>query len=357
MKKRSGNLDLMKFLFSVMIVIYHGKNLATGGPILFPGGSAAVEFFFLVSGVLMARTASKTEIQGNLGKDTLAFVKHKISGLMPNYYVAFVIAFIVSHLGATSLFLLFKDAIYSVWELLLVTGVGLRPIDGLANGAVWYLSAMLLAMFVIWPIMRKCKDLFFYWIAPIAVLLIMGITYQNWTRFGAPSLWTGVCFRGTIRAFMGILLGCIAYKVAEFIKRQEFTLLSKSIFSLVELVGYMTVFVICMVRHRGTTDWAIVAILAVCVTITFSDATVWADRFRHPVFNRLGVFSYSLYLGHGYWSNALADLLPKLTYWQRMPIYLLISFATGLFIHFVSIGLRRLWAAKGTQIKRMFISG
>ena len=99
------------------------------------------------------------------------------------------------------------------------------------------------------------------------------------------------------------------------------------------------------------------AILAVCVTITFSDVTVWADWFRHPVFNHLGVFSYSLYLGHGYWSNALADLLPKLTYWQRMPIYLLISFATGLFIHFVSIGLRRLWAAKGTQIKRMFISG
>lgn len=65
-----------------MIVIYHGKNLATGGPILFPGGSAAVEFFFLVSGVLMARTASKTELQENLGKDTLMFMKHKFSGLV-----------------------------------------------------------------------------------------------------------------------------------------------------------------------------------------------------------------------------------------------------------------------------------
>ena len=65
MKKRSGNLDLMKFLFSLMIIMFHGKNLATTESYIFPGGSIAVEFFFVVSGVLMARAASTYKMQDN----------------------------------------------------------------------------------------------------------------------------------------------------------------------------------------------------------------------------------------------------------------------------------------------------
>ena len=357
MKKRSGNLDLMKFLFSVMIVIYHGKNLAFDEFILFPGGSAAVEFFFVVSGVLMARTATQREMKESLAKDTFAFMKHKFCGLMPNYYVAFVVAFIVSHLTAESVYRIFKDLFYSVWELLLITSAGIRPVNGLSNGAVWYMSAMLLAMFVIWPIMRKYKEMFFYVIAPLSTIFLMGITNRNWARFGPPSVWTGFCFRGTVRAFMGLLLGCIAYQLSELIKKQKFTNLSKLMFSAVEFGGYFSVFLICLLKHRGRMDWVVLLILAVCVTITFSGVTIWNDWFSHPIFNWLGVFSYSLYLGHGYWSNALFELLPNYTYWQRMPIYLLISFATGLFIHYTSIGLRKLWAARGTKIKRMFIAG
>ena len=66
MKKRSGNLDLMKFLFSLMIIFFHGKNLATTESYLFPGGSLVVEFFFVVSGVLMARAAFIYQIHDNL---------------------------------------------------------------------------------------------------------------------------------------------------------------------------------------------------------------------------------------------------------------------------------------------------
>ena len=112
MKKRSGNLDLLKFIFSLMIVLFHGKNLTTTDSYIFPGGNIAVEFFFVVSGVLMARAASTYEMQDNLGKDTFVFMKHKISGLMPNYYIAFIIAFIVAHYDAASLSSLAKNIDY-----------------------------------------------------------------------------------------------------------------------------------------------------------------------------------------------------------------------------------------------------
>lgn len=355
MKKRSGNLDLLKFLFSLMILMFHGKNLATSENYIFPGGSIAVEFFFVVSGVLMAKAASSYVMQDNLGKDTFVFMKHKISGLMPNYYVAFVIAFLVLHRGTTSVSVLIKDLTSSVWELLLVINSGLRPSKSVCNGPVWYLSAMLLAMCIIWPIMRKLKDTFFYVIAPISALFLMGITYQNWKSFGGQSIWLGCISKGTVRAFMSILLGCVAYKISEYLKQKEFTNLSKILFSIVEFLGYAAVFVVSFFIGRGKEDWFLLLVLAVCITITVSNVSIWADWFSHPIFNWLGIFSYSLYLGHGFWSNSMVELFPELNYWTRIPVYLSISFATGLVIHFVSRGLRKLWKEKSQQIKRMFL--
>lgn len=355
MKKRSGNLDLLKFLFSVMIILFHAKNFATSKIYFFPGGSIAVEFFFVVSGVLMARAASTYEMQENLGKDTFVFMKHKIGGLMPNYYVAFVIAFIVMHRSVTSVSAFVKDLTSSVWELLLLTNTGLRPPKSVWNGPVWYISAMLLAMCIIWPIMRKYKDTFFYVIAPLCSVFLMGITYQNWTSFGGPANWLGLTSKGTVRAFMGILLGCVGYKISEFLKKQQFTSLSKIILSVIEFSGYAGIFILSLFKGRTDLDWFELLVLTVCITITVSNVSIWSDWFSHPIFNWLGVFSYSLYLGHGYWTNSMKALFPDLSYWGRLPIYLLLSFTTGLVIHFVSLGLRRFWKAKGTQIKSLFV--
>ena len=355
MKKRSGNLDLLKFLFSLMIVFFHGKNLATTESYIFPGGSIAVEFFFIVSGVLMARAACTYEMQENLGKDTFVFMKHKISGLLPNYYIAFVIAFAVVHRGVTSLTSLSRSLASSLWEALLLINTGLRPSKSVCNGPVWYLSAMLLAMCIIWPIMRKFKDTFFYAIAPISAVFLMGITYQNWSSFGGASIWLGFTSKGTVRAFMGILLGCVGYKVSEYLKKQEFTTLSRILFAIVEISGYAAIFVVSFFKGRGDMDWLELLVLTVCITITFSNVSVWAGWFSHPIFNWLGVFSYSLYLGHGFWSNAMVDLFPTLNYWTRIPVYLVISFATALVIHYTSLGLRRFWKVKGPQIKELFV--
>lgn len=355
MKKRSGNLDLLKFLFSLMIVLFHGKNLATTESYIFPGGSIAVEFFFIVSGVLMARAACTYEMQENLGKDTFSFIRHKVCGLMPNYYIGFVIAFIVMNRNVDSLFSLVKKLGNSVWEALLLVNTGLRPFKSISNGPVWYLSAMLLAMYVIWPIMRKYKNTFFYVIAPVSAVFLMGITYQRWNSLGEPSLWLGYTSKGTVRAFMGLLLGCIGYQISVYLKKQDFTRLSRILFSIVEFSGYAGIFTVSFFRGRTKMDWLLLLTLTICITITVSNVSIWAGWFSHPLFNWLGVFSYSLYLGHGFWSKCMIDFFPALSYQARIPYYLLFSFATGLLIHYASLGLRRLWKNKGSQIRELFV--
>lgn len=356
MKKRNGDLDLLKFLFAVMIVFFHAKKFAVHESYILPGGSIAVEFFFIVSGYLMASAAVRKEVCGNLAEDTVSFMKHKIKGLMPNYYVAFIIAFIVMHHNAKNWLSVMKDLPKAIWEILLVTGFGLRKAGSIYNGPIWYLSAMLLAMFIIWPIMRKFKDTFFYIIAPFATFFLLGVTYQQWKSFGAPSTWLGFCMKGTIRAFMAILLGCIVYQLAEIVKKIEFTRFVRVLFTVVEWGGYLAIFVCSFFRGRGRQDWLELILLAICITITMSNVGFGAKCFQSSVFNWLGVYSYSLYLGHGFWANSMVGLFPKMTYWQRMPIYLMLALGTGLVIYFVSAGLRKFWNANAGKIKAVFIA-
>ena len=47
--KRNGYIDIIKFLFAIIIAEFH---LGTG---VFPGGRLAVEGFFMISGFLMIK--------------------------------------------------------------------------------------------------------------------------------------------------------------------------------------------------------------------------------------------------------------------------------------------------------------
>ena len=118
-----------------------------------------VEFFFVVSGLFMAASTLKPDSNLSLGKDTFYFIKRKISGLMPNIYVAWVIAFVVEHIGEFHLITILIHLVQSFLELLLITETGLRLF--LANSVSWYLSAMLLGMLILYPLMKKYKDTFF----------------------------------------------------------------------------------------------------------------------------------------------------------------------------------------------------
>lgn len=352
---RNGSIDFWKILFSILIVVFHGKNLAEGQEWIFPGGSIGVEFFFVVSGVLMAASASKnTDAQGALGKDTFQFMKRKISGLLPNIYIAWCIAFLVEHIGDFSIGNMFKDAVKSVWELLLITESGLRAYT--ANAVCWYISAMLLGIFITYPLLRKYKDTFYYIIAPLIVIFCMGITYREWSSLRIPHAWNGLVYKSMIRAVMEIALGCLCYRISQFIRKADYTKTAKILWTVLEWGGYTAVIVWTFGHGPSKMDWTLVLLLAISITCTFSQVSM-TDRFfsSHKIFNWLGEFSFSLFLGHGYWSHKMKILFPDLNYWQRLPIYIGLALATGIFIMYVSAGLRKLWERWKPKAEAAFI--
>ena len=93
-KKRNCELDLLRFIFSVIVMFFHGKKMFDsydGG--LFQYGYTAVEFFFVVSGYLMALSAQKYTGE-NIAADTFDFMKKKLKTLIPFLLGAFAVSFI-----------------------------------------------------------------------------------------------------------------------------------------------------------------------------------------------------------------------------------------------------------------------
>ena len=358
MKKRNGELDFWKFLFSIEIVIFHGKNLTTQGDNYFQNGALAVEFFFLVSGVLLAASADRNAIKAkqnptDIGIETFQFMKHKISGLMPNYYVAWVIAFAVEHLGNRKPILLVKDLKNSVWELLLITETGLRGYY--SNNVVWYISIMLILMLVLYPLIRTLGNKYYYSVAPFVFLLVMGITYHNFKSLGGPHIWRGFYYKCMARALMELILGTMCYRIAKEIGQKNYTRFGKLCWSLAEWAGFIWAILFMYCGKDGKTSWFLIMVLAMSVTICFARVGVDMKIFHSPIFNFLGVYSYSLYLGHGYWSHKMNLIFPNWTYTRKLPIYVLIAVVTGCFIMGISNLLKIFWKKKGKQIKGIFI--
>ena len=65
--KKNGAIDFWKFAFSIMIVLFHSYYFANNEDgAIFREGRIAVEFFFIVSGFFMAKSAvSKPKLQSN----------------------------------------------------------------------------------------------------------------------------------------------------------------------------------------------------------------------------------------------------------------------------------------------------
>lgn len=94
MKKRSGKIDFLKFVFSIVIVLIHANDyiLEGTGIVILPTGYLAVEFFFVISSYMMAVSFEKHE------KTTYDFIIGKIQKCIPNFYVAWGISFVLFHI-------------------------------------------------------------------------------------------------------------------------------------------------------------------------------------------------------------------------------------------------------------------
>lgn len=305
--KKNGKVEVLRFLFCICIIFYHtGRILEIPfqmdiGDIsvnFFAHGSIGVEFFFLVSGYFMAARAFKRQAEGScdLGRETFDFMKHKFWGIFPFHLVAFIILFILSAVMGRWGVIEFVDClIKSIPSLLFIQKFGYNFYN--LNSVEWYISAMFIALLVLYPLCRRFYSMFVMVIAPFLGLYLSGMLLFKYDSMTGASRWVnGMGFACVLRAFAIISLGACVFEMARHLKEKEFGMNARAALTAAEVVGYVLVFIYAVREMPMYYEGCCVLILVGCLTLTFGGQTFGFSLFNRGWAYFLGKASLPLYL-------------------------------------------------------------
>lgn len=332
MKKVNFTIDIFKFIFAVIIVLNHA-NVFLSYPIAIRG-SLGVEFFFIVSGYLMAQRAEKANFS-SIGESTYQFLKKKYFSIFPFFITAIVTSLAFCAIASSwSLSTLLNKALYSIPELLWLQMFGFSQIH-YPTGVAWYLSAMLIAMAIFYPLLLKYKKSVHFIIAPLTVLFTYGIIWNKYTHLASPGLWLGFCYKGVFKGIAGIALGIICYALAEKLSSKPFSKSGRILLTLVEYSSWaLAIFLMFYMKKSSRIDFFIVGLLFIAVTICFSETsliTTFINKFNVPFFRKA---SMCIFLNNYFVATCMPKILPNEE--NRLICYLLIVCALSVFNYFAA---------------------
>lgn len=355
-KTRNGAIDFWKFIFSIMVVQFHSSNLTKIKTTPFVGAAIAVEFFFLVSGYLMAASISRyREDDIQTGRDTRNFMLHKIRGLCPEIFIAWGIGFVVQHIAKKNVTpaSLVKDLMTGVWDMFFLRESGLEGFK--ANPAAWYISAMLLAMLVLVPLFFKNRDVFLNVWAPILAIASLGYLSKNVGDLRGPTDWLGFCYKGWLRAVGELCMGVICWGICQNIIKLRLSKLARTLLTMLELFCYLGV-IAWSYEHKGSQmDFVMLLLFAAGVVVTFSGKSLFSSFFNKPLVYFLGKISFPIYLAHNYWSHALVRIYPGQTYAMLYPKYVLATLCTTAVIYLTAAAFRKIAPGFFAVCRRMLL--
>lgn len=333
MKKVERNyyIDFLKFLFSIVIVLYHSWVFAGSyGNGLFNRGYYAVDFYFIVSGYLFILSIEKlkrSDFKGkSLGFINLNFLWKRMRSLLPSVGLVFIIGYLV--LSENVLAGFFSDATQT--ELLQLGFIGKGM---LVNLGTWYLSVMFLLFFILFPLAYKHKKNFNYYIAPLIIILTIGIVNYKNINICDPLSRTFIFSNGFYKGLIFINLGVIAYEISCYFKKIELNALGKSLFTVAETLAYG--FCLANMHYALSESYFMAFMFVLGVSISFSGQSYVGNLFKSKWFEKIGKFGFLCYLCN---IPVRTFLLEKFSfdYYAMVIIFLLITFSLAGICYFIT---------------------
>ena len=166
-------IDFLRFFFALVIAVFH---LQQRHPIFLwlNHGNIGVSFFFILSGWYMAKHAMQITHEGiHIGLETIHYIRSKLSIFYTPYFICWICSYVYYNvIEQNSLIMWIKNLFYNFDELLLIYMNGMNDSPYLIQ--CWYLSAMIIAIMMIYPVLLFMREEYIYIIAPLTTLLLYG---------------------------------------------------------------------------------------------------------------------------------------------------------------------------------------
>lgn len=338
---RNYEIDLWKFIFSIVIVLLHSFNLFGGENKFMPGGSIGVDFFFIVTGYLMMNSIDKKTYVQSGGE----FVWCKFKYVAPYFYISVFISFLLrSYFGIDEAPLLHKILLL-VNEIFLLQAAGFSVYA--VTGSAWYLSAMFIAIALLYPVVIKYRKEFVDTYSVIVGILLIGSMSSGIGTTSNPGYMIGgFCFLGLLKAVAEISLGIFAYGIANKINDVGISKSVKCFLTALKYFGFLFVIYFASFNEsNGIIGFSNVVLLLLSIILTFSDVTFKCLEKLARKIKLLGEFSVCIYLNNYYWALIVYKLYPYETILFKISIYLLSVMTTSCLV---------LWTVKYCKKEKVY---
>lgn len=342
-KERFYNLDVLRFIGCIIIVIFHiflcslksfqGEsefihNMLNSTKM----GGTWVDFFFILSGFLMFYAT-------NFNSSFKEFFKKKCFRLLPTIIFALLIYKILS------LFDLLEWRKYvNIFAFFLLNNVGLTSKFNMGNiHPAWFVSALFWAMMSLFYLKTLVTKKWFNFICAHLVIFSY-VLIANTTSFAPVVVFNFLCI-GYVRAIAGLATG---YFISEWYKSiakrsSDITLGVKLIYTLIEI--YVLLFLIYntlfhKISFLSHSLFVLAYIAIICLFLL--NRGFLSQLLNKKSIGFLGHYTYSMYIMH----IIILDLIKNNIWANNLQIFiahpyinilciLLLTFLTGIFTYYV----------------------
>lgn len=355
---------MLRFLFTVAVLLHHSRFAFSGETRYFEGGWIGVEFFFIVSGYLMAAyedrlpAFSGKDANGELlAQDSFSFVKRKLAGLLPYYTFAALAGFIVWSLPLPEQFSIVpiaKKGITVLWNFVFPYSAGFPDKYYEYLGYSWYISALIWGSMILFPLLRRNRKTFVYILAPLITIFGLGTYAYLFGTLGMVSEDYYLLSSGIIRGLAELSLGCICYSCSQKLKAIRFTKAGSTILSAIEVLGIsiIAIWITFKGGGQGISSFMLLFLIAACVTLAFSGKSGTAFLLPEKTSILSGKFCYALYINSNAWSYFTARMFPKLSYLQFTAVYISLAVLATLICMLVCRRIGIIWNNNKVRWKR-----
>ncbi|MGN1329367.1 MAG: acyltransferase family protein [Eubacterium sp.] len=337
--KRNGKIELLRFVFCICVLLYHlnndlwgGEKAITDGLSFFSHGRTGVEFFFLVSGYLAAKSASRyrtTENRLPIGSATYDFMLKKVKSVFTPHIILCALTVVLLILNGKMTWGKFLDKLPSLF-FLQSTGIS----DNYFIAVEWYICAMLFALVIIYPMLLKNFDFTSKVIAPVGSSLMIGYMISKYDKLPSSLIPDPIISPNNLRGFAVILLGVFCYTLSEEIKKMNLNKAGRYILIATENVCWIISLYFMVSTVQKKYEGIIVYVLALAVAITFSRS--FDNKFyNNPFVMYLGKISLTVYLSQNLVRNFVKFYFPSFSNIQYVISVTVLTVLFGIVIDFL----------------------